>query len=490
MPQPRHTQTLWQSLLHSFIFRRLPGVLLGLILGFGIFLSAQAQEIEACAFGLLACDEQGIVWDIPVSGADNVAQLGGNDGLIELITAFGFFLNRQIVPLLFAFAFLFFLYYLARFFVLDRSKQNDRDEAKQRALWGLGAFVFFVSIWGIVNLFVIGLGFDDSRSLCPDYVGDFCRDIELRGGSNNPFSGSSGGSGGGVLSIIFGLRGSEYSASESTTTGGFIVFNPDNSDGSTNTVRSGLAELIFGGFADQASFNFVSGPPRAANNVITLDPGASCLAGIRTLQTSAQVESLQAAYTLRRTTDGQTVWENLTDSTNVYSVTFDADHLRLSEPAGTNRIALIHTHPQAATQNARLATTGYGPSVNDFELMCDDVENGAQYVTIDANNVWLTESTGVTCPRRSVAEDNLPVISVLLQLAVMDPNTRNDELATVLEAEGLNPQVRSTLRDYRDVDLRTRSSAELILDADNLARAGAMRVRRLTPEDFCAQFLN
>ncbi|HMA77792.1 MAG TPA: hypothetical protein VKP88_01470 [Candidatus Paceibacterota bacterium] len=496
MPQPRQTESMWQYMLNTFIFRRLPGVLLGLLIGFGIVFTAQAQEPEACGFGLLQCDEQGVVWDVPASGANNLAQLGGGDGLIEFITAFGFFLNRQIIPLLFAFAFFFFIYYLARYFVLDRANEKNRDEAKQRALWGLGAFIFLVSIWGIVNLFVLGLGWDDSRVVCPDYLGD-CGEIELEGGSDNPFR-ASGGSGGSFFSVFLGFESGRSTFEAFDSSGdGFVAFEQPATDTRTTgdtTVSAGtdagsaLAELLFGSSADDASFDVVTGSPQAAASVVAIAPQTSCVVGMQALQTSAAFESLQAAYAYRETSSGESGWTNVTDRTSTNFITFDADHLQLTATVGESRTALIHTHPRITPTRLRLDGGGYVPSVSDMLMMCDGVYDDAQYVVVDADNVWVTDSIGVTCPRRAVDRDNLPIISVLAQLSVLDPAERNDALATLAESATVPAQVRANLEPYRAVDLSRLSSAELMVAADNLAREGDMRIRRMTPADFCAQF--
>jgi hypothetical protein len=482
-------------MLNSFVFRRLPGVLLGLLIGLGVVLAAKAQEPEACGFGLLQCDEQGVVWDFPALGATNVAQLSANDGLEEFITAFGFFLNLQIIPLLFALAFFFFIYYLARFFVLDRANEKDREEAKQRALWGLGAFIFLVSIWGIVNLFVIGLGWGDSRVVCPDYLGDACGEIQLEGGSNNPFR-SSGGFGGGFSNNLFSVffefsnRGSNFEAFDRSD-GGFVAFEPSAGDTTDTTndqsVSAGLPELLFGSSADSSGFDFVTGAPQAAASVVAVAPTASCVAGMRTLQQGAAIEPLQAAYAYRETSSGEAGWTNLTDRTGATFVTFDADHLQTTEPVGDSRTALIHTHPQLASTRLGLGT-GFAPSESDMLMMCDGVYDDAQYVVVDAANVWVTDSIGVTCPRRTVDRDNLPVISVLTQLSVLPATSRNEALAQLLEDPTVPAQVRANLQAYRTVDMSRLSSTELMLSADNLAREGDMRIRRMTPEDFCAQF--
>ena len=70
------------------------------------------------------------------------------------------FINGTLVPLIFAVAFLIFLWGVFRFFI---APEGDRDKAKDLMLWGIGGFVIMVSVWGIVNLLASGLNLTDDR---------------------------------------------------------------------------------------------------------------------------------------------------------------------------------------------------------------------------------------------------------------------------------------------------------------------------------------
>jgi hypothetical protein len=96
---------------------------------------------------------------------------GSVQGYIILILQF---INYTLLPLLFSFALLFFLFNAARYFIFEASDQDARDNAKKLALYGISAFVLMVSIWGIVNMFVFGLQIDAQGAICPDYLKNWC----------------------------------------------------------------------------------------------------------------------------------------------------------------------------------------------------------------------------------------------------------------------------------------------------------------------------
>lgn len=58
--------------------------------------------------------------------------------------------DRGVIPLLYAIAFLFFLFGVARFFFSD--SEENREKGKKFALWGIIAFFVLSSVWGIVKL--------------------------------------------------------------------------------------------------------------------------------------------------------------------------------------------------------------------------------------------------------------------------------------------------------------------------------------------------
>lgn len=89
--------------------------------------------------------------------AQGSADLGEISDTFGLITSF---INDTLVPLVFAIAFLVFIWGVFKYFIAGGGDESSRDSGKQLMLWGIIAFVLMVSIWGIVNIISGGLGIE------------------------------------------------------------------------------------------------------------------------------------------------------------------------------------------------------------------------------------------------------------------------------------------------------------------------------------------
>lgn len=125
------------------------------------------------AFLLKVAAGVGLLYVLPMISLAQQYEAGKDSiqGYLILILQF---INNVLLPILFSLALLFFLINVARYFIIKGANDADRAKARVLALYGIGAFVFLVSIWGIVNMFVSGLGIDNDRAMCPDYLGDWC----------------------------------------------------------------------------------------------------------------------------------------------------------------------------------------------------------------------------------------------------------------------------------------------------------------------------
>lgn len=75
-------------------------------------------------------------------------------------------INTVIVPVIFALAFLVFVWGAFTFFVSGGAEEEKRDKGKQMMLWGLIGFFVMISVWGLVNILVGTVNLDNSG---PDF---------------------------------------------------------------------------------------------------------------------------------------------------------------------------------------------------------------------------------------------------------------------------------------------------------------------------------
>jgi succinate dehydrogenase/fumarate reductase cytochrome b subunit len=86
------------------------------------------------------------------------AQEGSLQGLI---TGIGGFINDVLIPLILGLAFLIFLINAVRFFVIGGDNTESQENARSLALYGIGAFVLILSLWGLINLLSDGFGLNE-----------------------------------------------------------------------------------------------------------------------------------------------------------------------------------------------------------------------------------------------------------------------------------------------------------------------------------------
>ncbi len=86
----------------------------------------------------------------------------GDYGTFAPITSFGgnivIFINNTLVPLIFALAFVVFLWGIFKAFIFGGGDETKREEGKQLMLYSIIGFLVMVSLWGIVNLVSNGFG--------------------------------------------------------------------------------------------------------------------------------------------------------------------------------------------------------------------------------------------------------------------------------------------------------------------------------------------
>lgn len=86
-------------------------------------------------------------------------------GLIDLI-------NQVLVPLVFAVAFLLFLYGVFKYFFLGASDDSKRKEGRQFIMWSVIALAVMISVWGLVRVFAGTFSLDsETRPCLPTFTG-------------------------------------------------------------------------------------------------------------------------------------------------------------------------------------------------------------------------------------------------------------------------------------------------------------------------------
>lgn len=100
------------------------------------------------------CDDIGAGNCIPTISAQGGTGAGGinlnvitpyKTGILALI-------NTVFVPVLFAVAFLTFLWGVYKYFILGASEEKSREEGRSFVLWGIVGFVVILSVWGLVAI--------------------------------------------------------------------------------------------------------------------------------------------------------------------------------------------------------------------------------------------------------------------------------------------------------------------------------------------------
>jgi hypothetical protein len=69
-------------------------------------------------------------------------------------------INNILVPVLFAIAFIVFLWGAFSAFILGATNETAKEKGKNLMLWGLIGFFVMISVWGLVNILVGTIAFD------------------------------------------------------------------------------------------------------------------------------------------------------------------------------------------------------------------------------------------------------------------------------------------------------------------------------------------
>ncbi len=69
-------------------------------------------------------------------------------------------INTVFVPVLFAIAFLYFVYGVYKYFILGADSEGERETGRKFVLWSVIGFAVILSVWGLVAIVLstFGLG--------------------------------------------------------------------------------------------------------------------------------------------------------------------------------------------------------------------------------------------------------------------------------------------------------------------------------------------
>ena len=101
-----------------------------------------------------------------ICAADNCCQISGitvtgskgGTTFASFVTGLIGAINTIVVPVIFALAFLVFVWGVVKYFFFNGSDETARTEGKQFMLWGILGLALLFSVWGLVNLLLSTLG--------------------------------------------------------------------------------------------------------------------------------------------------------------------------------------------------------------------------------------------------------------------------------------------------------------------------------------------
>lgn len=80
-------------------------------------------------------------------------------------------INNILVPVLFAIAFIVFLWGAFQTFIVGATSDDAKEKGKSLMLWGLIGFFVMVSVWGLVNILTGTVSFSDSSGVTQPATG-------------------------------------------------------------------------------------------------------------------------------------------------------------------------------------------------------------------------------------------------------------------------------------------------------------------------------
>lgn len=91
-------------------------------------------------------------WYLGIGSGNGAGFACGSSNICAVAATFLYIINYVLVPLLFAVAFIVFLWGVAKAYIISGGDEASREKGHQLVLWGIIGFVVMISLWGIVNV--------------------------------------------------------------------------------------------------------------------------------------------------------------------------------------------------------------------------------------------------------------------------------------------------------------------------------------------------
>jgi uncharacterized membrane protein len=76
-------------------------------------------------------------------------------------------INNVLTPLIFAIAFIVFIWGIVKYFIFGGHEPESQKEGRQLMLWGIVGFAVMLSVWGLVHILTGTLNINNTQQLPP-----------------------------------------------------------------------------------------------------------------------------------------------------------------------------------------------------------------------------------------------------------------------------------------------------------------------------------
>lgn len=88
------------------------------------------------------------------------------EDLLDVILTF---IDSTLVPVIFAIAFIVFIWGVYTYFIAGGGNEEKRKEGRTFVMYGIIGFFIMISVWGIVNVLLSTLSFQNTKPALPTF---------------------------------------------------------------------------------------------------------------------------------------------------------------------------------------------------------------------------------------------------------------------------------------------------------------------------------